>query len=165
MDPIFRGKLYRSYLFQKQPPPDRHTTSNRRQFHVDITSIRWRPNFYEFPRHFHVLLIWKKVRGNNVEIIKIWSSTYWSNIHVDGPKFHVVSTYCFRRNFDGRKIGVVSTYFFRCNFAGRNIHVVSTYFFRCNFDGRKNHVVFTYFFWCNFSGRKIHFGFHLLFSM
>ena len=32
-----------------------HTTSNRRRFNVDITSIRRRPNFDEFPRRFHVL--------------------------------------------------------------------------------------------------------------
>ena len=36
--------------------PNGHTTSNRRRFDVDITSIRRRPNFDEFPRRFHVLL-------------------------------------------------------------------------------------------------------------
>ena len=32
-----------------------HITSNRHQFHIDIKSIHRRPNFNEFPRHFHVL--------------------------------------------------------------------------------------------------------------
>ena len=36
--------------------PNGHTTSNRRRFDVDITSIRRRPNFDEFSRRFHVLL-------------------------------------------------------------------------------------------------------------
>ena len=31
--------------------PNGHTTSNRRGFGMDITSIRRRPNFDEFPRH------------------------------------------------------------------------------------------------------------------
>ena len=35
--------------------PNRHTTSNPHRFDVDITSIRRRPNFDEFPRHFRVL--------------------------------------------------------------------------------------------------------------
>ena len=35
--------------------PNRHPTSNRRRFHVDITSIHRRPNFDEFPCHFHIL--------------------------------------------------------------------------------------------------------------
>ena len=35
--------------------PNGHTTSNPRRFDVDITSIRQRPNFDEFPRHFRVL--------------------------------------------------------------------------------------------------------------
>ena len=32
-----------------------HTTSNPRRFGVDIASIRRRPNFNEFPRHFRIL--------------------------------------------------------------------------------------------------------------
>ena len=104
--------------------PNWHTMSNPRRFDVDITSIRRRANFNEFPRHFHVLF----------------------RCNFDGRKIHVVSMYFFRCNFAGRKIHVVSMYFFRCNFAGRKIHVISTYFFRCNFDGRKIHVVSTYFF-------------------
>ena len=35
--------------------PDGHTTSNRRGFDVDITSIRRRLSFDKFQRHFHVL--------------------------------------------------------------------------------------------------------------
>ena len=35
--------------------PNGHTTSNPRQFDVDIKSIRRKPNFDEFPRHFCVL--------------------------------------------------------------------------------------------------------------
>ena len=99
--------------------PNGHTTSNRRGFDVDTTSIRRRPNFDEFPRHFRVLF----------------------RCDFAGRKIHVVSTYFFRCNFTGRKIHAVSAYFLRCNFDGRKIHIVSTYFFRCNFDGRKIHVV------------------------
>ena len=86
--------------------PNGHTTSNPRRFDVDITSIRRRANFDEFPRHFRVLF----------------------RCNFDGRKIHVVSTYFFRCNFDGRKIHIVSTYFFRCNFDGRKIHVVSRTF-------------------------------------
>ena len=92
-----------------------HTTSNSLRFDVDITSIRWRPNFDGSPCHFHVLF-----RCNFAD-----------------RKIHLVSTYFFQRNFTGRKIHVVSMYFFQCNFAGRKIHVVSTHFFKYNFDGRK----------------------------
>ena len=95
--------------------PNGHSTSNPCRFHVDITSIRWRPNFGEFRRHFHVLFR--------------WNFANW--------KIQVVSMYFFWRNFDGRKIHVVSTYFFQCNFDSRKIHVVSTYFYRCNFAGQK----------------------------
>ena len=86
--------------------PNGHTTSNPRRFDMDITSTRRRPNFDEFPRHFHVLF----------------------RCDFAGRKIHVVSTYFFRCNFDGRKIHIVSTYFFRCNFDGRKIHVVSRTF-------------------------------------
>ena len=128
-DPSKKKKLWSCRII-----PNGHTTSNRRGFDVDITSIRRRPNFDEFPRHFHILF----------------------RCDFTGRKIHVVSTYFFRCNFAGRKIHVVSTYFFRCNFAVRKIHVVSRYFLRCNFDGRKIHIVSTYFFRCNFDGRKIH---------
>ena len=70
---------------------------------MDITSIRRRPNFDEFPRHFRVLF----------------------RCDFAGRKIHVVSTYFFRCNLAGRKIHVVSAYFLRCNFDGRKIHVVS----------------------------------------
>ena len=53
--------------------PNEHSTSNRRQFHVDNTWIRRRPNFDEFPRHFHVL--------------------FWCNFA--DRKIYVVSTYFF----------------------------------------------------------------------
>ena len=96
-----------------------HTTSNRRGFDEDIMSIRRRPNFDEFPRHFHVLF----------------------RCNFDGRKLHVVSMYFLRCNFVGRKFHVISTYFFQCNFNGRKIHIVSTYFFWCNFDGRCFHVL------------------------
>ena len=66
-------------------------TGTPRRIHVDSTSIRRRPNFDEFLRHFHVLF-----RCNFAD-----------------RKIHLVSTYFFRRNFAGRKIHVVSTYFFR----------------------------------------------------
>ena len=87
--------------------PNRHSTSNRRRFDVDVASAWGRPNFDEFPRNFHVLF-----RCNFAD-----------------RKIHVVSTYFFQRNFDGRKIHVVSTYFFRCNFDGPIIRYVCTYFF------------------------------------
>ena len=70
-----------------------------RWFDVDITSIRRRPNFDEFPR-----------------------------CNFADRKVHVVSTYFFQFNFDGWKIHLVSTYFFRCNFFCRDIHRVLTFF-------------------------------------
>ena len=108
--------------------PNGHAMSNPRRFNVDITWIRRRPDFDEFPIHFHVLF----------------------RCNFDGRKIHVVSTYFFRCNFDGRKIHLVSTCFFRCNFFRRGIHGVSTYFFRRNFHGRIIHFVCKYFFWQNF---------------
>ena len=69
--------------------PNGHTTLNRRGFDVDITSIRRRPNFDEFPRHFRVLF----------------------RCDFAGRKIHIVSTYFFRCNFDDRKIHVVSRTF------------------------------------------------------
>ena len=112
--------------------PNGHTTSNPRRFNVDITSIRWRPNFDKFPRRFRVFIRCK--------------SDCW--------KIHVVSTYFFRRNFAGRKIHVVSTYFSRCNFDGRKIYVDYTYFFRCNLSGRNMYGILTYFFRHNFDRQK-----------
>ena len=100
--------------------PNGHTTSNPRRFDVDITSIRRRLNFDEFPRHFRVLF----------------------PCNFDGRKIQVVSTYFFRRNFAGRKIHVTSTYFFRCYIDGWNMHVVFNYFFRCTCDGQKFDIVF-----------------------
>ena len=100
--------------------PNWHTTSNPRQFDVDITSIHWRPNFDDFPRHFHIL--------------------FWCNF--DGRKIHVASTYFYRSNFAGAKIHVASIYFFQCNLSGRNMHVIFTYFSRRNFDGQKPDIVF-----------------------
>ena len=88
-----------------QQIPNGHTTSNPRLFDVDITSIRRKPNFDEFPHHFLLLF-----RCNFAD-----------------RKIHVVSTYLFRHNFDGRKIHVVSTHFFRCNFSVRKIHVDSPF--------------------------------------
>ena len=133
--------------------PNGHTTSNRRGFDVDITSIRRRPNFDEFPHHFHVLFRCD-FAGRKIHVV----STYFFRCNFAGRKIHVVSTYFFRCNFAGRKSHVVPTYFFRRNFAGRKIHVVSTYFLRCNFNGRKIHIhiISKYFFRCNFDGRKIH---------
>ena len=100
-----------------------------------ITSIRRRPNFDEFLRHFHELF----------------------QCNFSDRKLHVVSTYVFRHHFDGRKIHIVPTYFSRCNFDGWKIHLATTYFFRCNFSLRHIHGVSTYFFQLNFDGRKIHF--------
>ena len=77
--------------------PNGHTTSNRRGFDMDITSIRRRPNFDEFPRHFR---------------------------DFDGRKIHVVSTYFFRCNFDGRNMHVIFTYFFQHNFDGQRFDIV-----------------------------------------
>ena len=112
--------------------PNGHTTSNPRRFDVDITSIRGKPNFDEFPLHFRLLF----------------------RRDFNGWKTHVVSTYFFWCNFDGRRIHIVSTYFFRCKFDGQKIHVVSTCFYQCNFDSRNMHVVVTYFFRRNFDGQR-----------
>ena len=128
-----------------------HTTSNRRGFDVDITWIRRRPNFDEFPRHFRVLFRCN-FDGRKVYVV----STYFFRCNFTSRKIHVVSTYFFRCNFDGWRIHVVSTCFFLCNFDGQKTHVVSTYFFRCNCDGRKIHIVSTYFYLCNFDGRNMH---------
>ena len=73
----------------EEKQPNGHTTSNRCGFDVDITSIRRRANFDQFPPHFRVLF----------------------RCNFDGRKIHVVSTYFFRCNFDGRKIHVVSRTF------------------------------------------------------
>ena len=132
--------------------PNGHSTSNRRRFDVDITWIRWRPNFDKFPRHFQVLF-----RCNFADRKIYVVSTYFFRRNFDGWKIHVVFTYFFRCNFNGKKIHVVSTYFFWCNFDGRKIHLVSTCFFRCNFFHWNIHFVFTYFLWRNFDGRIIHF--------
>ena len=113
-----------TWKFSQVLVPNEHSTSNRRQFHVDNTWIRRRPNFDEFPRHFHVIFL----------------------CSFTDRKIHVVSTYFFRCNFDGRKIQFASMYFFGCDFDGWKIRGVSTYFFRCNFDGRKIHLVSTYIF-------------------
>ena len=61
--------------------PNGHTTSNPHRFDIDITLIRWRPNFDEFPRHFRVL----------------------SSCNFDGRKIHVISTHVFRSDLDGQK--------------------------------------------------------------
>ena len=132
--------------------PNGHSTSNRRRFDVDITSICRRPNFAEFPRRFHVLFQCN-FADRKIKVI----STYFVQCNFDGGKIHVVSTYFFRCNFDGGKIHVVSTYFFWCNFDDRKTQLVSTYFFRCNFFRRNIHSVCTYFFRRNFDGRIIHF--------
>ena len=100
--------------------PNGHTTSNPRRFDVDITSIRGKPNFDEFPLHFRLLF----------------------RRDFDGRRIHIVSTYFFRCKFDGQKIHVVSTCFYQCNFDSRNMHVVVTYFFRRNFDGQRFGIVF-----------------------
>ena len=120
----------------------RFDQTTQRVLHVESTSIRCgyyvktirRPNFDEFPRHFHVLL-----RCNFAD---------W--------KIHVVSMYFFRSNFDGRKIHVVSTYFFRCNFDGRKIHLASTCFFNV-ISFIEISMCFYLLFWCNFDGRIIRF--------
>ena len=59
---------------------------------MDITSIRRRPNFDEFPRHFCVLF----------------------RCHFAGRKIHVISVYFFRCNFDGWKIHDFFMYFYQC---------------------------------------------------
>ena len=116
--------------------PYGNLTGTPRRIDVDITSIRQRPNFDEFPRHFH-LLFRCNFGDRKIPVV----STYFFRCNFNGRKVHVFSTYFFRYNFDGRKIHVISMYFFRCNFACQKIHVVSTYFFRCNFDGQKIYVV------------------------
>ena len=60
-------------LLTKKELPKGHSTSNPCQYDVDITSIRRRPSFDEFSRHFHELF-----RCNFAD-----------------RKIHVVSTYFF----------------------------------------------------------------------
>ena len=109
-DQKYHGVLDLSKIRQ----PNGHSTLIRRRFDADITSIRGRTNFNEFPRHFYVLF-----RCNFAD-----------------QKLHVISTYFLQRNFADRKIHVVFTYFFRCNFDVPKNHVVSTYYFQYNFSGR-----------------------------
>ena len=122
--------------------PNRHITSNRRGFDVDITSIHRRPNFDKFPRYF----------------CKLFQCNF------DGRKIHVVSTYFLWRNFTGRKIHLISTYFFQRNFGGQKIHFVCTYFYRCNFAGRKSRLFPRTFIKVDLLVGKSTF-FHILFSM
>ena len=61
-----------------------------RQFDMDITSIRRRSNFDEFPRHFRVLL----------------------RCNFDSRKIHVVSTYFYSCNFAGQKCTLFPRNFF-----------------------------------------------------
>ena len=70
--------------------PNGVSTSNLRRFDVDITSIRWRPSFDGFPRHFHIFF-----RCNFAD-----------------RKTHVVSTYYFRCNFDVQKSSLLLRTFF-----------------------------------------------------
>ena len=100
-----------------------HTTTNRCQFDVGITSIRRREDMDNFSHHFDVLF----------------------QCNFDEQKFDVVLTYFLLSNFDERKIDVVSTCFVQGNFDEQNIDVVSMYFFRLDFDGRKINVVSVYF--------------------
>ena len=82
--------------------PNGHTTSNRRGFGMDITSIRRRPNFDEFPRHSRVLF----------------------RCNFDGRKIHVVSRYFFRYDFNGRNMHVVFTCFSQRNFEWQKFDIV-----------------------------------------
>ena len=135
------------------------TKLTQRAHHVDITLIRWRPNFYKFPRHFHVLLRynfgdWKihvvpltfSDAVSMVEKSTLFSFTFLGIISlvenfVGG--FHVLF-------FDVISMIEISMFFqcifFRCNFNGRNLHIVSTYFFWCNFSFHNILVVSFYFF-------------------
>ena len=105
---------------------NRHTTSNRRRIHVDITSIRPRLNSDEFPWHFYVLF---QCNFADRKICVI--STYFFHCYIEGPKIHVVSTYFFQRNFDGRKF----TLFPRTYFGVISLVKKSTLFARTFFDG------------------------------
>ena len=85
--------------------PNGHTTSNRCWFHVDITSIRRRPNFDEFPRHFHVLF-----RCNFSDL-----------------KIHIVSTYLFGVSSMVQKSTLFSLNFFDVTLMSKNprwLHVL-----------------------------------------
>ena len=117
----------------------RHSTSNRCRFDVYITSICQRPDFDEFPRHFHVLFDVISL----VEKSMLFPHTFFSVILLVKRSTLFPRT-SFRCNFAGRKIHVVSTYFFRCNFSSRNIRGVCTYSFQRNFYDRKIHFVCVY---------------------
>ena len=76
--------------------------TNRRGFDVDITSIRRRPNFDKFPRHFRVLFRCN-FNGRKIRVV----STYFFRCNFDGRNMHIVFTYLFRRNFDAQRFDIV----------------------------------------------------------
>ena len=96
---------------------NRHITSNRRRFDIDITSMHRKKNIDKFPPHFDVL----------------------SRCNFNGRKIDVVSPYFLRCN--ERKIDFISTYFLWCKFDKWKIDVFLTYFLRRNFDERNIEVV------------------------
>ena len=85
-----------------------HTTSNPHRFDVNVTSIRRRPNFDEFPRHFRILF----------------------RCNFDGRKIHVVSTHF----FDVTLLVQKSTLFPRTFFNVISMVEKSTLFPRILFD-------------------------------
>ena len=70
--------------------PNGHTTSNWRGFDVDVTSIRRRPNFDEFPRRFHVLFRCN-FDGRNIHV----DSTYFFDVILMVKKYKLFSRTCF----------------------------------------------------------------------
>ena len=107
-----------SYMFKpmtnnSNKAPQQALHVELRRLEVDIMLIRQRPNFDEFPRHFHLLF---------------WCS--FSDRKISERKIHLASTYFVWCNFDGRKIYVVSTYFFWCN----SLVEISTVFLLTFFD-------------------------------
>ena len=133
---------------------------NRRQFDVDITSIRRKEN----SRHFDLLFPCNYLMGKK----SISFRRAFFDVNSMSEKIGVASTYFLRCNFDDQKIDVFLTYFAQHNFDERNIDVISKYSFQLNFDGRKINFFSVYFlcylegkmmrlriFWCSFKRQKV----------
>ena len=125
-----------------------HTTSNRRWFDVDNTSVCQKENIDKFPRHFdiHFYVIFM---GQRLDIVL----TYFLRCNFDEQKIDIVSTYFGRRNFDEQVIAVISMYYFRPEFDGRKINVVLVYLL-VQFRWKTN-VTWEQIFWYDFERQKL----------
>ena len=83
-------QLMQIFCLGKEQLPNGHTTSNRHGFDEDITSIRRRPNFDEFPSRFHVLFRCN-FDGRNIHV----DSTYFFDVISMVKKSKLFSRTCF----------------------------------------------------------------------